>query len=152
MPLLQADEVPIHREHARLLSLMDQACFEESLCWSKSLFESVLETGAWGAILRLAEIPVGFHLCRSAAGETEILTLGILPPFRRKGLSSVLMANIFDGAKSRKAEDIFLEVEESNLVARQLYLRSGFRILGRRPGYYGSGRDALVMGISPLNN
>ncbi|QCE32431.1 ribosomal-protein-alanine N-acetyltransferase [Acetobacteraceae bacterium] len=141
---------PICMAHVPLLALIDEKCFASDLCWSADLFRSVLETGGWGEFLMLAEMPIGFYLCRSVAGETEILTLGILPEFQGKGLGKYLMESLFKGAKSYKAEEIFLEVEESNFAARRLYQNSGFKILGRRADYYGKGRDAFVMGFRPV--
>jgi ribosomal-protein-alanine N-acetyltransferase len=42
-----------------------------------------------------------------------------------------------------------LEVRASNLIAQALYARLGFRIIGRRRGYYAEPpEDALVMSAS----
>jgi ribosomal-protein-alanine N-acetyltransferase len=49
----------------------------------------------------------------------------------------------------RRAEALFLEVDETNRPAIALYKRFGFRQVGRRPNYYssadGSSAGALVM-------
>jgi ribosomal protein S18 acetylase RimI-like enzyme len=48
-------------------------------------------------------------------------------------------------ARSRGAEEIFLEVRESNLAARRLYETSGFSESGRRQSYYQQPQeDAIV--------
>ncbi len=45
-----------------------------------------------------------------------------------------------------RADEIRLEVRESNVGAVQLYERCGFVIAGRRPGYYTNPpEDALLM-------
>lgn len=40
---------------------------------------------------------------------------------------------------------VLLEVEEGNAAARALYASAGFAPIGARRGYYGPGRDAIVM-------
>ena len=42
---------------------------------------------------------------------------------------------------------VFLEVEEDNTPARRLYQRSGFREVGRRPGYYRQDRDKAATAL-----
>jgi ribosomal-protein-alanine N-acetyltransferase len=47
---------------------------------------------------------------------------------------------------------VTLEVRISNLAARQLYERFGFRPVGVRPRYYtDNGEDALIMTTEPLD-
>ena len=46
--------------------------------------------------------------------------------------------------KEQNAYNIFLEVRDSNKVARGLYERSGFTEIGVRTNYYGD-EDAIVM-------
>jgi ribosomal-protein-alanine N-acetyltransferase len=54
-------------------------------------------------------------------------------------------------ARSRGAQHVFLEVRPSNLAAKALYGRFGFRQVAVRPGYYPAhdGReDALVLSLA----
>ncbi len=46
-----------------------------------------------------------------------------------------------------------LEVRESNLIARKLYQRFGFQVVGDRPRYYkDNDEDALIMTASGLDD
>ena len=69
---------------------------------------------------------------------------------RRQGFGRCLIEAVKDQARDRGCARVYLEVAESNAAALQLYLNSGFAILGRRKGYYrsteGSIMDALVLG------
>ena len=57
-----------------------------------------------------------------------------------------------DELTARGAEEVFLEVRESNTAAQALYLGAGFRPVGQRSGYYRNPReDALVL-RSPLRS
>jgi ribosomal-protein-alanine N-acetyltransferase len=48
--------------------------------------------------------------------------------------------------RERGAQEIFLEVRESNVGAQSVYLERGFSVIGRRRSYYSSPtEDALIM-------
>ena len=91
----------------------------------------------------------GFVLSRAAAGEAEILTIGVDPRFARSGLGWRLMQAAMREALVKGAETLFLEVDESNEAAVKLYKRHGFAAIGTRKGYYprpdGAPATALVM-------
>jgi ribosomal-protein-alanine N-acetyltransferase len=57
-----------------------------------------------------------------------------------------------DLAIARHAREATLEVRLSNVAARRLYEKYGFRPVGLRPRYYGDdGEDALIMTTEPLS-
>jgi ribosomal-protein-alanine N-acetyltransferase len=93
--------------------------------------------------------PVGFVLCRLAAGEGEILTITVARSHRRQGLGWLLMDAVLRELHAARADVLFLEVDETNAPAIGLYRRLGFREVGRRPAYYRHADDsragALVM-------
>lgn len=77
--------------------------------------------------------------------ELHILKVATHPIFEGRGLASALMEEAREEAVRGKARGLFLEVRPSNRRAVKLYLHIGYRIIGRRPGYYTNGEDALVM-------
>jgi len=82
-----------------------------------------------------------------AIGETaQILTVGVLPAARRRGIGERLVQALVAEAGRRRAAEVLLEVRVDNAAARQLYEKLGFAVLGTRRGYYDQGRvDAVVM-------
>jgi ribosomal-protein-alanine N-acetyltransferase len=90
----------------------------------------------------------GFILCRSIAGEAEILTLAVAPAYRRQGIARALTEAAL-GLAAPSASSMFLEVAADNAGAIALYEQLGFATIGRRARYYarrsGDGADALVM-------
>jgi ribosomal-protein-alanine N-acetyltransferase len=90
-------------------------------------------------------IPAGFVLARVVADEAEILTIAVHPARRRRGLAGLLLQAAESHAAGQGTLHVFLEVAESNLAARSLYDGRGYRQVGLRRGYYGPGRDALVL-------
>jgi ribosomal-protein-alanine N-acetyltransferase len=90
----------------------------------------------------------GFILCRSVAGEAEILTLAVIPQARRGGVGRALV-EAAAGLAAGSARSLFLEVAADNAAAIGLYLTAGFEAVGRRAGYYqragAAAQDALVL-------
>lgn len=87
----------------------------------------------------------GFILCRSIAGEAEILTLAVSPAQRRVGIGRVLVEAAAGVAVQTGSDSLFLEVADDNVAALGLYAAAGFEPVGRRKNYYASGADAVVM-------
>jgi ribosomal protein S18 acetylase RimI-like enzyme len=85
----------------------------------------------------------GFAVARRvAAGESELLNLAVDPEFRRRGIGRQLVTDLV----SRYGGGFWLEVRELNLIARKFYEKLGFRVAGKRPGYYpDSGECGIVM-------
>lgn len=80
-------------------------------------------------------------------GETaQIMTVGVLPAARRRGIGRVLVRALVAHARQQGAAEVLLEVRVDNDAARALYDSEGFDVLGRRRGYYDHGRvDAITM-------
>jgi [ribosomal protein S18]-alanine N-acetyltransferase len=83
--------------------------------------------------------------------EAHITTFAVLPDWRRRGIGGRLMLAVMRLSEQLGARVATLEVRLSNLAARQLYQRFGFRPVGVRPRYYSdNGEDALIMTTPPL--
>lgn len=87
---------------------------------------------------------VGFITYWVLGTEMEILTLGVMPPWRGRGIGRSLLEAALSSARNAGAEDAFLEVRPSNVAAIALYGAGGFRLWDRRSKYYADGEDALV--------
>lgn len=78
----------------------------------------------------------GFILSRSAGGEAEILSVAVDPVRRGSGLGRDLLSLHLRRLAGIGVGAVFLEVSETNVAARRLYAKAGFREVGRRPNYY----------------
>lgn len=67
---------------------------------------------------------------------------------RRHGVASGLVGSASTAAADRGATRMLLEVADDNAPALALYAAHGFEPIARRRGYYGPGRDALVLEAS----
>jgi len=77
--------------------------------------------------------------------EADILTVAVLPDYRRQGIAREFMRQIEQWTIEREASAIMLEVEISNQSAISLYESLGYMKISVRMDYYGPGKDAHVM-------
>lgn len=134
-------------DHAAAMASAHAQAFDKP--WDESDFEGLLEAEGVFGFLAAAEDAAGVLICRTVAGEAEILTVGVTPWARRRGVGLALMTAAIGVARAAGAERMFLEVDVDNLAAVTLYERLGFERTGLRKGYYDRGAqgraDALVM-------
>ena len=89
---------------------------------------------------------IGYAGVFAAGGvEADILTVGVVPEHRGKGIAKALMALITDWAISKGSTAMMLEVKTDNLEAIGLYETLGYSTLNVRKDYFGNGLDAQVM-------
>ena len=79
------------------------------------------------------------------AAEADVLTVGVVPSHRGKGIARQLMALITDWAHKQGSTAMMLEVKVDNAEAIGLYESLGYSKLNTRKDYFGPGLDALVM-------
>ncbi len=78
----------------------------------------------------------GFIGAQAVAGEWEIENVVVAAELLRRRIGSELIGALIERARSEAAAAILLEVRESNVAARGLYEKRGFREVGRRRTYY----------------
>jgi ribosomal-protein-alanine N-acetyltransferase len=126
------------------LSRLHRGCFEEA--WSRSDLAHLLAMpGGFGLVAKLSEggfvrleglRGVGFSLCRVIRDESELLSIGVAPSYRRRGVAGRLLEASMARAATTGANVMFLEVAIDNLPAQRLYEDYGFERVGTRPDYY----------------
>ena len=108
---------------------------------------------------RVAEVgtrAVGYIMCRVEHGFSDvkrvkfvrkghIISIAVLPEFRRAGIASELVKQALSALREMKAEECYLEVRAVNESAIKLYERLGFSLARQVSHYYADGAEALVM-------
>jgi len=94
-----------------------------------------------------ADEVVGFLSIQHTALEAEILDLGVLAAYRRRGVGKRLLDRALALAQEHAARELFLEVRRGNAAAVALYGASGLSQVGERKRYYRDGEDALLFRI-----
>lgn len=137
---------PIHSvgaAYAAALAAIHTAAFPDEP-WGVAAFQTQLEMHG---VVGLMDPRGGLILLRVTADEAEILTIGVLPRLRRRGIARGLLHAGMAKAAALGAKAIFLEVGTANQAAKALYEAAGFHQVGRRKGYYANGTDALVLRV-----
>ena len=126
--------------YAEALTELHKVCFSNP--WSLENFQQILSLPT---TFGLGD-HTGFILCSDLGDTLEILTLAVHPDYRRQGVASHLLKSLQDFAHQQGHQKIFLEVNVTNTPAINLYLKNGFKQIGRRKDYYhkqGKSFDAL---------
>ncbi|MEA5513424.1 ribosomal protein S18-alanine N-acetyltransferase [Nodularia sp. UHCC 0506] len=132
---------------------LDQACFGG--LWTLEGYQRELDSpnsellGLFSPVFSAKLLGLGCFW--AILDEAHITILAIHPQYHRQGLGQVLLYFLLKAACDRGLERATLEVRASNAAAISLYQKFGFKIAGRRKGYYqDNGEDALVLWLSDL--
>jgi ribosomal-protein-alanine N-acetyltransferase len=98
----------------------------------------------------------GYIMCRVEVGlsnfglgglirKGHVVSIAVLPKYRRKGVASALLNTAMDGMRFYKAKQCYLEVRVTNDGGVALYKKLGFEVSRSVRGYYSDGEDAYVM-------
>ncbi len=78
--------------------------------------------------------------------EAHVTTIGVRRDLHHAGYGRILFAGLVQAAYDMGAKWITLEVRTTNDNAMRMYEGFGFKVIGRRKGYYtDNGEDAIVM-------
>lgn len=82
----------------------------------------------------------------SVGEEAHVTTIGVRRSDQGRGLGKMMFAALVNQSYSLGANFVSLEVRPTNETAIRLYETFGFKVMGRRRGYYtDNGEDAMVM-------
>ncbi|MDF3050419.1 MAG: alanine acetyltransferase [Pseudonocardia sp.] len=144
---------PLRESDAARCALLERVLFPGEDPWSAAAFREELRAGHAYLAAREGEMLVGYGGIALVAGppkaEAEIHTIGVDPAFQGRGIGRALLRGLLVVADGVRAT-VFLEVRTDNDVARALYEREGFAVVGLRRHYYTpSGADAHTMRRDP---
>ena len=124
--------------------MLDKVANLHKLCfpdhpWSASDFMDLKKSGC-----EIVASDNGFIVWRPVADQAEIITIGVAPDSRQKGIAGAMILLMEQELKKAGVVNVFLEVSEVNTPAKKLYEKYGFKPTGKRPKYY-NGVDAIIM-------
>jgi ribosomal-protein-alanine N-acetyltransferase len=103
--------------------------------WTAAQYRARLEDGYLLVAEREGKI-CGFLCARIAAGEWEIENVVVKKGSKRQGVGDHLMRALLQKWDESAGSAILLEVRQSNVAARALYVKHGLSEVGRRRSYY----------------
>ena len=126
---------PAELSDAYGISLIEKECF--SAPWSENQIKD--EISKHGVIFLAAKSEE--ELCGYISGqliidEFYINNVAVTEKFRKYGIASALIGILIDDLQKTPCSLATLEVRESNIAARMLYEKFGFKNLGIRKDFY----------------
>lgn len=122
--------------------------------WPPHAYRTELESNrlATYLVVRVAGRVVAYAGMWLMVDEAHITTFAVHPSWRRRRIAERLLMVLLELALRRQAREATLEVRLSNIPARRLYEKFGFRPVGIRPRYYSDdSEDALIMTTETLD-
>ena len=144
---------PMGLDDLPAIHAIEQASFTAP--WPPNAYRSELETNrlAHYLVARVDGVITAYGGMWLMVDEAHITTFAVHPAWRRQRIGERLLLAFLDIAVDRHAHEATLEVRLSNLPARRLYEKYGFRPVGLRPRYYSDDHeDALIMTTEPLGD
>ncbi len=115
--------------------------------WSEETFRTLLERS--GVELWVAEWGdqlAAYAILWTVLDEGELANIAVRSDLRGRGIGSSLLSRMLEVAGDSGVRSLYLEVRESNSLAREMYARRGFHEIGVRKAYYeGPREDARVL-------
>lgn len=137
---------------------IDQIMILEKLCftipWSRKAFIEELTRNRFAVYYSaiIDGMVIGYAGMWKIIDEGHITNIAVHPGYRRNHIASALLEKIIESCQNSSLTAITLEVRESNLPARSLYEKYGFKVEGRRKRYYAdNNEDALIMWYNKSN-
>lgn len=117
--------------------------------WPLQAFVSELDNRISTALVAREGDQIVAHLIYwKVADELSVLNVAVHPSHRRRRLAEHLMRIALEDGITNGIRLYLLEVRASNLAARALYEKLGFRARGVRKRYYDdNGEDAVLMDL-----
>ena len=115
--------------------------------WNLNSFSREIDRSISHLWVSLIDEVLGGYICFWIfADETHLMNVAVHPEWRGKGFGERLLCKMIEVGISKGAKTAWLEVRPSNLVARALYEKGGFKEVGFRPRYYReTNEDAIIM-------
>lgn len=110
---------------------IEQSCFTSD-AWSESSFVYAMESDELLSLTAEIDGRVAGYIVVTRIVEASIDSIAVAPEYRRQGVAEKLIRAALEGFSG----DVFLEVRQSNLAARELYKKLGFEEISVRKNYY----------------
>ncbi len=142
--------LPMTSPHLDAVMAIEASAY--SFPWTRGNFVDSLAAGYDARVLyEESGAIVGYFVAMAGVDEMHLLNITVAPREWHRGHARFMLDALVAACRERGAQQLWLEVRESNERAREIYRRRGFAELGRRKGYYPAPRarreDAIVMSL-----
>ncbi|MGA8409207.1 MAG: N-acetyltransferase [Candidatus Acidiferrales bacterium] len=125
---------------------IDQLCYEDEVAYSKRELRAYLRFRGSECVVAEADGAIaGFCISARQGERGYIVTIDVLPQFRRAHVGTALLEEIERRLAVNGVREVALETATDNESAVAFWKKHGYRSRGIREGYYPNGRDAFSM-------
>ena len=125
---------------------IDQLCYEDEVAYSKRELRAYLRfRGSECVVAEAGGAIAGFCISARQGERGYIVTIDVLPQFRRVHVGTALLEEIERRLAVNGVREVALETATDNESAVAFWKKHGYRSRGIREGYYPNGRDAFSM-------
>ena len=124
--------------------VVENACFHE-LRFPRDLVRFMLSNAEFTSFMAEEAAAIGSATIHVSGGSAHLVSIGVLPEHRCRGVAAALMNVAEEEARSRGARTMALQVSVVNVGAMNMYLRRGYATTHCLKDYYGRGKDAYLM-------
>ncbi len=122
------------REHLPRVAELERICFAEP--WSEQALAMLTADGGFGVVIVSDGQVSAYGGMTYVLDEGSVTNIAVSPSHRGQGLGRRVVQALLAESLSRDLATVFLEVRESNEVARHLYESEGFSVCGVRKNFY----------------
>ena len=116
--------------------------------WNYNILKKELESpNSFYIVCKQNTEIIGFAGITILIDTAELNNIVVKKTYRGKGISTLILENLIQIAKSNNCKQINLEVSSNNTVAINLYKKFEFKQVGLRPKYY-KNSDALLFTLN----
>lgn len=134
--------------HLDRLYEIEIKCFEREAFTKQQIANLLTNYNAVGLIAKLNGEIVGFVIGMLYADDDRIvghiLTVDVLPEYRRRGIGLRLLEEIEKIFRGKGANVSVLEVREDNIAALRLYQKLGYKRAAKLKYYYGDAHGIFL--------
>ena len=123
------------------LYVIEKQCFDQEAFSQRELAYLLTDYNSIGLAAKIDGEIVGFAIARVDVQRNapfgHILTVDVMPAYRRRGMAQKLLCEIETILRERGVKECRLEVREDNFAALSLYRKMGYEKVGILERYYG---------------
>jgi [ribosomal protein S18]-alanine N-acetyltransferase len=149
---IEAAFEPLSQEWVEAVLAVEVQAYE--FPWTRGNFMDSLQSGYEAQLLLGGQELIGYFVAMKGVDEVHLLNITVAPAHQRQGWARLMLDALATWSRGQGSRWLWLEVRMSNVRARAIYEKAGFRPVGLRRGYYpaaeGRREDGIVMGL-PLS-
>ena len=134
---------PFEREDLAEIAEIERECFK--VPYAEKMLESSFFAPTFFGLLDKDKEIKGYVFATVVLDEVNIDRVAVREKYRSHHVATELIGETEKLLKDRGVTNVYLEVRRSNVHAKNLYERLGFKVVGVREKYYEGVEDAFVM-------